>query len=72
MNEMLNNMYDEIDKVVSSAMDDIKSAQEEEIKALKSQIMEKYSDKEFVLIKRDDLRNLMFRIEDAKSYTSQA
>ena len=71
-NEMLSNMYHQIDELVSSAMDDIKSAQKEEIKALEIQIKKKWSDKRFVLMKRDDLRDLMNGIEDARNYTSQA
>ena len=71
-NEMLNNMYHQIDELVSSAMDDIKSAQKEEIKALEIQIKKKWSDKRFVLMKRDDLRDLMDGIEDARNYTLRA
>ena len=71
-NEMLSNMYHQIDELVSSAMDDIKSAQKEEIKALEIQIKKKWSDKRFVLMKRDDLRDLMDGIEDARNYTLRA
>ena len=71
-NEILDNMYHEVKKVVGNFKGDVINAQKEEIKALEIQIKKKWSDKRFVLMKRDDLRDLMDKIEDAKSYTSQA
>lgn len=71
-NEILDNMYHEVKKVVGNFKGDVINAQKEEIKALEIQIKKKWSDKRFVLMKRDDLRDLMNGIEDARNYTSQA
>ena len=71
-NQLIKEMGKGIQKVIDDKTYSIFEAQSEEIKALENQIMDKYSDKEFVLMKRDDLRDLMDKIEEAKSYTSQA
>ena len=71
-NEILDNMYHEVKKVVGNFKGDVINAQKEEIKALEIQIKKKWSDKRFVLMKRDDLRDLMDGIEDARNYTLRA
>ena len=67
----MDNMKKEIMQVINDKKDAIFDAQKEEIKALENQIMDKYSDTEFVLMKRFDLRNLMDDIDSVKGYTQQ-
>ena len=70
--ELMDNMKKEVIQVINDRKDAIFDAQKEEIKALEIQIKKKWSDKRFVLMKRDDLRDLMDGIEDARNYTLRA
>ena len=69
--QLMDNMKKEVIQVINDKKDAIFDAQSEVIKALENQIMDKYSDTEFVLMKRYDLRNLMDDIDSVKGYTQQ-
>ena len=69
--QLMDDMRKEIIQVINDSRDGIIKAQNKEIKALENQIMDKYSDAEFVLMKRYDLRNLMDNIDSVKGYTQQ-
>ena len=69
--QLMDNMKKEVIQVINDKKDAIFDAQSEVIKALENQIMDKYSDTEFVLMKRYDLRNLMDNIDSVKGYTQQ-
>ena len=69
--QLMDDMKKEIIQVINDRTEGIFDAQSEVIKALENQLMKKWSDKEFVLMKRDDLRLLMQDVENAQGYTQQ-